>query len=262
VATYSAFATLLVVGALGVNLLKLAAGGKISDDVLFAFIGVFVPLFGIGFFGWFIPPRYGEFALLPLLLCALAAAQRLVGARFSAGHKLPAYLVAGMATLAAVAILNPLAVARGINSGSQFADHRAAARYVRSIHPGPRDIIVAEEPLMQTYYLGHIDYWLTGPINAGSFAVPRGGVLVDEYTNTPVIYDVESFRKLMNRPDRGVIYVVGSGEDQEDGRLFQRGAAISALLREPEFESVYVAPDGRTRVWRVVPVAHSPGAKG
>ncbi len=262
VAAYSQGAMLLVAGALGVNLWRLAAGGKISDDALFSFMGIFVPLFGIGFFGWYIPPRYGEFALLPLLLCALVAAQRLVDARLFSGRPAHAIPVAGLATLAAVVIVNPLAAAHSINAGSRFADHRAAARYMRSIHLGPRDVVVAEEVLMQTYYLGHVDYWLTGPDNAANFAVPVGGVLVDEYTNTPVIDTAERFRELMRRPNRGFIYVIGSGEDQADGRLFERGPAISELLHEPEFETVYLAPDGLTRVWRIAPAALSSGAKG
>ena len=43
---------------------------------------------------------------------------------------------------------------------AEYPDHEGAARFVESLHPGPHDIVVAEDALMQTYYLGHVDYWL------------------------------------------------------------------------------------------------------
>jgi hypothetical protein len=144
-------------------------------------------------------------------------------------------------------------VASSINAGRSFANHKAAAQYMRSISLDPRDIVVAEEALMQTYYLGHVDYWLTGPGNAADFVVRLNGRLVDEYTNAPVIYSAAMFRDLMRQPGRGAIYVVGSGENQQDGRLYLRGPEISALLQEPEFQTVFVAPDGLTRIWKIAP---------
>ena len=64
------------------------------------------------------------------------------------------------AVLIGVAIVNPFAVGNAVNAGSSFADHRGAAQYMRTVNLGPRDVVVAEEVLMQTYYLGHVDYWL------------------------------------------------------------------------------------------------------
>jgi hypothetical protein len=258
VADYSPVAMLLVAAALAAGLWRLASGGRIRDDVLFAILGVLVPLFAIGFFGWYIPPRYGEFALLPMLLSGLAAAQYFVSARkgvSSHGASLAAF---GLAAIAGIAIVNPRAVAHSINAGSRFADHKQAAEFIRSVAFGPQDIIVAEEALMQTYYLGHIDYWLTGPHNAADFVVRFNGRLVDEYTNAPVIYSAASFRQLMAQPDRGAIYVIGSGEHQEDQRLALRGPEISELLREPEFKTVFVGADGLTRIWKIAPPAPRP----
>ena len=160
-----------------------------------------------------------------------------------------------LAAVAALAIVNPRALANSVNAGSRFADHRAAAKFLRSVHPGPRDIVVAEEVLMQTYYLGHIDYWLTGQRNASNFLMRHNESLVDIYTNTPVIYTALAFHALMDRQDRGVIYVIGSGEGQEDDRQYLRGFEISQLMREPEFQTVFLTPDGMTRVWKVAPPA-------
>ena len=255
VADYSPVAMLLVLAALAVALWRLGQGARIKDDVLFGLLGVFAPLFAIGFFGWYIPPRYGEFALLPLLLCGLAAAQRFFASRPTVSAWRTSVPLGLLAAVAALAIVNPRALANSVNAGSRFADHRAAAKFLRSVHPGPRDIVVAEEVLMQTYYLGHIDYWLTGQRNASNFLMRHNESLVDIYTNTPVIYTALAFHALMDRQDRGVIYVIGSGEGQEDDRQYLRGFEISQLMREPEFQTVFLTPDGMTRVWKVAPPA-------
>ena len=256
VADYSPVAMLLVLAGLAVALWRLSRGGKVDDDSLFAMLGIFVPLFVIGFFGWYIPPRYAEFALLPLLVCAMASAQRAVAAWIGARKAQPKLAIAVPAALCAALVLNPTAVARSVNSGKQFADHKSAAQYIRSLHVAPRDIVIAEEALMQTYYLGKVDYWLTGPNNASPFGRLLNGRLVDTYTATPVIYSGAALQALVDQADRGTIYIIGSGENQEDGRLYLRGPEIFELLKNPEFQTVYVAPDGLSKVWKVPPPAH------
>jgi hypothetical protein len=254
-ADFSPIAMALTVAALTVGLWQLARGGRMRDDVLFALLGIFVPLFAMGFFGWYIPPRYGEFALLPMLICALAAAQRYVLTRPASNFLHGAVPGAIVVALTAVVIVGPIAAARSINAGARFPDHKAAAQYLKSVHLGPRDIVIAEEAIMQTYYLGHVDYWLTGARNAANFVVRRGGRLVDEYTNVPVIYTAADLRELIDQPRRGAIYLVGSGESQQDGRRSIRGPELSELLQRTDLETVYLAPDGLTRVWKIDPPA-------
>ena len=55
---------------------------------------------------------------------------------------------------------------------------------------------------------------------------------------------------LVARPDRGAIYVIGSGENQEDGRRLMRGFGISEALRLPDFRPIYRGRDGLTQVWK------------
>jgi hypothetical protein len=122
---------------------------------------------------------------------------------------------------------------------------------MRSLQLGPRDIVVAEEALMQTYYLGHIDYWLEDARMAAAFVLPIDGRIVDEYTHAPLIGSATQLNALLLRPDRGAIYIVGSGESQEDGRLLMRGPGIAAMLSAKPFNVIYVAPDGVTKIWKV-----------
>jgi 4-amino-4-deoxy-L-arabinose transferase-like glycosyltransferase len=251
-AVYSPVATIIAVLALGIAILQLARRQSVPDFWLFFLLGVWVPLIGLGLTGWYFPPRYTEFALLPLVLTAVAVAQRFVnaytGATFTRQRKIWASTAAALCT---VAIVNPLALAHAVNPGESFPDHKGAAAYMRTIKLGPSDIVLAEEVLLQTYYLGHVDYWLVSRNVAASFVEQWNGRIVDQYTHTPVIGSGEELRALLDKPDRGAIYVIGSGEGQEDGRRFMRGAGIFDLLQSNEFRVVYVARDKLTKVWKV-----------
>jgi len=250
VAAYSPVAMLLVVAGIGVGLWQLAGGRKMGDEVLFAILAIVVPLFGIGFFGWYIPPRYGEFALLPMLLCALAFSQQL-------SRSVSGPLGVGLAALIAIVMVNPVALAHSVNPGASFLDHKQAAEFMRSIKPGPRDIVIAEEALLQTYYLGHVDYWLTGEVNSEGYVLAKQGRLVDEYTDALLLDTAAQFHALIDRTDRGNIYVIGSAEGGPEGRAWLRGPEISQVLQEPEFKTIYVAPDGQTKIWEIPAGTHS-----
>jgi hypothetical protein len=251
-ARYSPMASAMVFVALAGALWRLASRKPIADYWLLFFLAAWLPLFGLGLTAWYFPPRYTEFALLPLILTALAAAQHFVARRAGTASIRKAKLRSGAAAaLCAVAIVNPFSLARAVNPGASFPDHRGAAEYLRSVRLGPNDIVLAEEVLLQTYYLGHVDYWLIDRNVAANFVQRWNGKIVDQYTHTPVIGSGEELRALLDKPDRGVIYVIGSGESQEDGRRFMRGEGIFNLLQSDQFKVVYVAPDKLTKVWKV-----------
>lgn len=237
---YSPAALVLIAIALCGSLMRLAARERISDAWLFFVLCFLLPLFLIGIFGWSIPRRYAEVAVLPMLICAFAPWQQLKFSTRSA--------TALFAVLIGVAIVNPFAVGNAVNAGRSFPDHRGAAQYMRTVNLGARDVVVAEEVLMQTYYLGHVDYWLYNAHVAAQYVERFNGKFVDEYTHTPVIGTGAEFRALIDQPDRGAIYVIGSGEEQPDGRLFLLGPEVFALLKSPIFKLVYTSFDGRTQV--------------
>jgi len=252
VGVFSPAATAITAIALALALWMLARCQPIPQYWLFFLLAVWLPLFASGLTGWYFPPRYAEFALLPLLITALAACQQLLARRAGAvsiGNT--GSIAAVAAALCGLAIINPVAAARAVNAGNSYPDHRGAAAYMRSLKLGPRDIVLAEEVLMQTYYLGHVDYWLVSRNVAATYLERVNGKLLDQYTHTPVIGTPEEFRALMTRPDRGAIYVIGSGESQVDGRRFMRGEGLFKLLQSDELKVVYVARDGLTKVWKI-----------
>jgi hypothetical protein len=197
---------------------------------------------------------------MPLLLCAFAAAQWLLSRKpLELGRERFVRAAPIAAAGACLLVVNPLAVAQTIDSGyATHPDHKGAAEFIESLHPGPHDVLVAEDVLEQTYYLGRVDYWLVNKTVAAQFMHDVNGERLDFYTNTPVIGTGQELQKLIERQDRGAIYVIGSGEDQADGRRFMRAFGIYETLQSPRFQVVYRGRDGLTEIWKVpAPVQHA-----
>ena len=162
--------------------------------------------------------------------------------------------VPGVALLAFLLVVNPLQVIAAVDSGyASHPDHKGAAEFVTRLHPGPRDIIIAEDVLQQTYYLGHVDYWLVNKQVAAPFMHKVNGRWLDFYTDTPLIGTGVELERLVDAPDRGAIYVIGSGENQSDGRTLMRAFGIAEALHSAPFHLVYQGRDGFTQVWKVDP---------
>jgi len=242
-ADFSPVAGIIVIAAALQAVLSLSRSIKIPDFWLFALVAGAIPLLLLGFFVWYPEQRYTEFALLPLLLLAFASCQR--------------YRSKLLAAAVCILVVNPVSMARVINAGySIHPDHEGAAGFMKSLRPGPKDIVLAEDVIEQTYYLGHVDYWLIGPRVASEFVERSGGRIVDIYTHTPVMVDSVDLSALIANPNRGAIYVIGSGEDQADGsRRTVRGDSIDDYLKSDIFRTVYVGRDGLTRILRVDPPA-------
>jgi hypothetical protein len=283
IADYSGVAILAVVGSLACGLWLLAHRRPAPDHVLLLVLGMWVPLLMIGCMKWNIPSRYAAAQIMPLLVAAFAAMQWAVGAwalrvlrpvaigdtpgssmsdqragvagmqpvRSTLTGVAPAW-IAGAAVLAFLLVVNPIHVAAAVESGyAHHPDHKGAAEFVAGLHPGPQDIIVAEDVLQQTYYLGHVDYWLVNKQVAAPFMHSVNGRWLDFYTDTPLIGSGVELERLVEKQNRGAIYVIGSGENQEDGRSLMRAFGISQALQSPPFHLVFRGRDGFTLVWKV-----------
>lgn len=251
VADYSIGAALVLASGVIVAVWRLAKGHQIPDFLLFMVLAVWVPLLLIGVFKWSVPLRYTAVQALPLLLTAFATAQWLLSLSRPRRDDAASASRFGAVAAGAVCILvvNPVAVARAVNSGYEsHPDHQGAAAFIRSLPYSERDIVIAEDVLQQTYYLGHVDYWLQDRDVAGMFVRNVEGQLADFYTNTRLIGTAEELQQLIDRPDRGAIYVIGSGENQEDGRRRARGPGLAEMLESPRFRVAWRGRDGLTTV--------------
>ena len=264
IAHFSQAAMLVAACGVAAGLWRLAHREAVPDHVLLFCLGVWLPLLQIGYLRWDIPPRYAEAQIMPLLIAAFASAQwaaRRLAGRASERVPLPASqpfwggLAAGIFLLL---VIDPAQLEAAVDpTYAHYPDHKGAARFVESLHPKPDDVIVAEDTLMQTYYLGHVDYWLMNEEVAAEFMHEVDGRWLDEYTNTPLLGTGRQLQRLVDSRDRGAIYVIGSGENQQDGRGLMRGLGIAQELHSPAFHLIYVGSDGLTDVWKVDPPAHS-----
>jgi hypothetical protein len=254
---FSVVAGVLAVLATAWGMWNLANRKPVADYWLLAMLGVWIPVFFLGFFMWDIPTRYTAASLVPLLLCAFAFAQQCVDqvlARLRTGSfALPMQRAAAVAV--GVVAANPVATYGWMTSdGSEYPDHRGAAQFVRTLDIKPDDIVLAEDVLEQTYYLGHVDYWLIGRKLSWQYVHQVNGRIEDIYTATPVIDTGEQFQALLDANPQRRIFVIGSGENQSDGRREMRGKGISDLLTSDRFEPLFTGSDYLTVVWRAKPV--------
>ncbi|MGH8326426.1 MAG: ArnT family glycosyltransferase, partial [Steroidobacteraceae bacterium] len=261
---YSVVALLLAAGGIAAGLRRLARRERVPDHVLFLTLGVWIPLLQIGCFSWDPEQRYVEGQIMPLLLVAFAAGQWAL--RALASESRPPLLapgrLAGVGVAAAVIlcilVINPARLEAAVEpTYAHYPDHKGAAEFVASLHPTPGDLIVAEDDLMQTYYLGHVDYWLQDRETAAPFLVRRDDRWVDVYTDTPLIGSGEQLEQLVARRNRGVIYVIGSGENAEGRSTLMRGLGIERVLDSSAFHLIYVGRDRLTDVWKVDAPAHA-----
>ena len=255
VSHYSPAAALIGACSIAAGLWRLAHRQRIPDHVLFLTLGVWLPVLQIGCFRWDPADRYIEGLLIPLLVAAFAAGQW--AARAALASRLAAmgwkrFGAAAAAVILCALVIDPARLAAAVDpTYADYPDHKGAAEFIESLHPGPNDILIAEDDLMQTYYLGHVDYWLQDREMAAPYLRRLDGRWVDFYTDTPLIGSGAQLERLVKSRDRGAIYVIGSGENR-DGRVqLLRGLGIEQVLESPAFHLIYVGRDGLTDVWKV-----------
>lgn len=254
VSSYSLAALLIVALGLAAGLWRLAHRQRVPDHLLFLTLGVWIPVLQIGCFSWDPEQRYLAGQIMPLLIGVFAIAgwalRAALLARASQSTPALARLGAVAAAVVCVLVVDPARLQAAVDpTYAHYPDHKGAAAFVESQRLKPDDILVAEDPLMQTYYLGHIDYWLQDRKEAAPFLLKRDGRWVDEYTDAPLIGSGAQLQRLVKRRDRGAIYVIGSGENAKDRNTLMRGLGIEQVLESPAFHLVYVGRDRLTDVW-------------
>jgi 4-amino-4-deoxy-L-arabinose transferase-like glycosyltransferase len=264
--SFSDVAGALTVAALAWGLWHLMKRRRVPDYVLLAVLCVWIPVFALGFFVWNMPARYTAASLLPMLLCAFAFAQKVVDwvqARLATRNlallqRVPLQSLAAAVT--AVLVVNPVGVARTVNSGYEsHPDHKGAAEFMKAQNITDDDVIIAEDVLQQTYYLGRVDYWLMSRHHARRYVELVDGKIRDFYTGSGVISSAEMLQDLLRREHGKRIFVIGSGENQSDKRKGMRGD-MDAVLHSDQFEVIYEGRDGLTQVWRATGVLPPQGA--
>ena len=253
ISQFSLCATVLAFCATVWGLWRVANRQRAPDYALLALLGLWIPMFVLGLFIWDMPARYAAASLLPMLLSAFALVQHAFDwlAQRSFGNSSLRSLrpVAVLLTLALV--VEPTQVLATVNRN--FPDHRGAAQFIRSQNITPDDILIAEDVLQQTYYLGRVDYWLFSRKHARLYVQRVDGVIRDFYTSTRVIDSGARLQQVLDTYAGRRIFIIGSGENQRDGRRAMRALGIFEVLKSDRLEEVYLGNDGTTKVWRARP---------
>lgn len=253
---FSEVAGLLALAAVVWGLWQLMEKRRVTDYVLLGVLAVWIPMFTIGFFVWSMPPRYTVASLLPMMLCAFAFAQQAVDwlqtrpalRSMSMLKARPAQIVTIVVMTALV--VDPVQVAATVNSGYEsHPDHKGAAEFIKAQNISDADVIIAEDVLQQTYYLGRVDYWLMSRNHARRYVELKNGRIQDFYTGAGVISSAAMLEELLSTQRGRRIFVIGSGENQSDKRRGMRGD-MDPVLHSKQFEVVYQGRDGLTQVWR------------
>jgi hypothetical protein len=249
---YSIGGVALYVAALGYAFYLLARRRRIPDHFLLFAMAVWAPLLLLGLMAQDVAPRY-TFGMLPFFaLCAVAASRYLVAELWPGGRRFGEFALA--AVLLAL-IVNPLDIARAANpTYGRYPDHKGAAEFIASLDLAPTDILVAEDVLQQTYYLGKVDYWLMSMRGASIHLDERDGRVVDQYTATPLISRASELQAVLDGRGSRNVYVIGSGENFVGARRTLRDAPVEEILESGLLEVVYTGRDGKTKVWRAAPL--------
>lgn len=264
--SFSEAAGVLALASLAWGLWRLMKRRRVTDYVLLGLLTVWIPMFTIGFFVWSMPARYTVASLVPMMVVAFAFAQKatdwlqakLAPRNISVLRERPLHVIAAAVT--AVLVVNPPVVADTVNSGYEsHPDHKGAAEFMKSQHIVDADVIIAEDVLQQTYYLGHVDYWLMSRNHARRYVELVNGQIRDFYTGAGVVSSASMLEELLLEERGNRIFVIGSGENQSDKRKGMRGD-MDDVLHSRQFEVVYEGRDGLTQVWRATDAPPSRGA--
>lgn len=138
-------------------------------------ICVLLPIFIIGLFREWAPPRYFAVVYPLMLIVAASAIVRITSLfmtlfRHHYRYAMPASiailvgsgLLGGHGVRQVVAQTPPEYGSRLFSAIESYPDHRAPGCFVRK-HSRPGDIIVGEDALQLFWYAGRVDYWLRDP---------------------------------------------------------------------------------------------------
>ena len=248
---YSPVAGLIYVAALAWILLRFALGERLPVHFLYFCMAVWAPILALGFVVWNIPPRYAQGQIGYFLMCAFAGLAYLMDRpRWLRNMDRP-YPRIAILTLACIALVNPVLLAKTVNAGyERHPDHKGAAEFIQSLGPSDNAVLIAEDSLQQAYYLGGVDYWLREISDVASYSIVRDGKLIDQYTGAIVIGTGEELNAVLDEHRDKDVYIIGSGENFVGSSRLFRGRGIDDILQSQRLKIVFTGRDGKTRVWK------------
>jgi len=252
ITAFSPVSAVILVTSVACAAWRLARKGRIPVYFLFFGLAVWVPVAAIGLFTWFAAARYTIGPLAFFLLSSVAGLVYLASNSTSLTQSMRRSALGTFVGIVIIAaMINPVAAWQVVRNDYQVhPDHKGAAEYIRQLGLGPKDVVIAEDSIVQTYYLGMVDYRLQNVIGAQSHALLKGGILYDQYTGARVIGSGQEFDAILREHSGDNVYVVSSGQVSDSLMRRNRGNGIAEILASDRLEMVHLGRDGRTTVWR------------
>jgi hypothetical protein len=243
--------TALYVIIMAYMMVNFVRGKKISGHAIFFIVSFFVPLLGMGFFAkTYVPERYISQLFAFFVLCFISGTYYVWETSFSAklkgfsGRYTPIFSL-----LILLLFAQPQPFVSAVQPSYQhFPDHKGAATFAKSVHADHSALILAEDVLQMTYYLGKVDYWLRALDDAMYFAKEENGRLFDVWTHTPLIGTGRDLERLIEDNNGRGIYIISSGENADDRSHFL-GNGILDVINRYRPETAYIGRDNKTVVW-------------
>lgn len=232
-----------------------------------AILGMLFPLTAVGVVAAYAPFRYLFPAYPFMLLCASGACVLLVSRLLPGSLELErrrGILMVAMLALASSGVVSghgaPQALrAVGVSYGDPLdipvhmfptrPDHAGAGQFVRE-RLRTEDLVVAEDPLQQHWYIGRVDYWLRSLADARPFlSRTEGGTLTDVYVGSELLEDPQSLLERVDRTGERV-WVITSAETLGRPTYYLSGDQRSFLRSVSERgRKMYAGRDGATDVF-------------
>ncbi|MFZ0255478.1 MAG: glycosyltransferase family 39 protein [Gammaproteobacteria bacterium] len=241
---------------------RLAKAYTIPDHFLFFVLGVWMPLFLMGAFSWDIELRY-MFSQAALFLTALIAGLYYMWTSIRKSDAMERkYKFAAIVALPLLITINPRELQHAVNRGYEmWPDHKGAATFMKEVRLARGDVVLAEDVLQQSYYFGHVDFWLRAVTDASGRVRERDGTLYNIYTNVPLIGTGEELSNLLLDQERRAVYIIGSGETY-DRRSHFLGDGILEVIEKNFPQVVYRGQDRKTVIWYFPPPGERPSVGG
>lgn len=232
-------------------------GKGIPDHIVFMLVSVWAPVFLIGWFEGHIPQRYVIGCVPFFLLAFLAGSYRIIERVLAGGKERPAVAMFALIVIL-LSVIRPLELYYNVFpqysdfaqlGGHRGADHKGAAEFIESLDLASDDVVMAEDILQQTYYLGRVDFWLR---RFTVYTYLPDGVPSDIYTGTPHLGNADELQKVLDSDQRGAIYIIGSGETARNPSEYLTPQMLSLIARSQP-QVVYEGRDKKTKVLRIPP---------
>lgn len=265
---WSQFPGLMVLFALSILWAITWASHERSGGLRASVLAVLLPMTALGLVSAWGGTRYLFYVYPFMLLCAGAV---LVGAGEWLGERLPgarSRKAAFALGLASLAVLSGVTGGHGVGAAVRTAtlehgqrinphmhmtpfrpDHRTAGEFVRE-RLRTADLVIAEEPILQYFYIGRVDYWFRHPNDARQFLyLGEDGLPRDIYVGSALLPTAERVEDVVMGAS-GRVWFITSGETEPNREWYLSENQRRWLANlEDSLRPSFVGRDGVTTVY-------------